>query len=168
MNRVLVAFLAAAVLVTASARPAAASDADIHYAPAENLEHIDLGVLGRARTSIDFAAFVLTDHAIVDALKDARRRGVRVRIVLDGSQPNAFERLAEIGDVVRVKDTKPIMHMKSYVVDGAVLRTGSANFSASGLKKQDNDLVLSRDRDLIARFSERFAVIYDRASPLRR
>ena len=151
-----------------AASPAGASEVEIHYAPAENLEHVDLAVLGKAQASIDFAAFILTDHAIVDALKDARRRGVKVRIVLDGSQASAFERLAEMGDVVRVKDSKPIMHLKSYLVDGAVLRTGSANFSASGLKKQDNDLVLSRDKELVASFSQRFGLIYDRASPLRR
>lgn len=168
MNRVTVAFLVATALGAIVATPSRASEVEIHYAPAENLEHVDLGVLGKARTSIDFAAFILTDYAIVDALKDARRRGVKVRIVLDGSQSSAFERLADIGDVVRVKESKPIMHLKSYLVDGAILRTGSANFSASGLKKQDNDLVISRDKDLIASFSERFAVIYDRASPLHR
>jgi hypothetical protein len=32
------------------------------------------------------------------------------------------------------------MHLRSYQVDGRTLRTGAANFSASGLKRQDNDL----------------------------
>jgi len=31
------------------------------------------------------------------------------------------------------------MHLKSYQIDGRLLRTGAANFSASGLKRQDND-----------------------------
>jgi phosphatidylserine/phosphatidylglycerophosphate/cardiolipin synthase-like enzyme len=34
------------------------------------------------------------------------------------------------------------MHLKSYQIDGRWLRTGAANFSASGLKRQDNDMVL--------------------------
>jgi hypothetical protein len=29
------------------------------------------------------------------------------------------------------------MHLKSYQIDGRLLRTGAANFSASGLKRQD-------------------------------
>jgi hypothetical protein len=33
------------------------------------------------------------------------------------------------------------MHLKSYQMDGRLLRTGVANFSASGLKRQDNDLI---------------------------
>jgi phosphatidylserine/phosphatidylglycerophosphate/cardiolipin synthase-like enzyme len=34
------------------------------------------------------------------------------------------------------------MHLKRYQIDGRTLRTGAANFSASGLKRQDNDLVV--------------------------
>jgi phosphatidylserine/phosphatidylglycerophosphate/cardiolipin synthase-like enzyme len=36
----------------------------------------------------------------------------------------------------------PLMHLKSYQIDGRWLRTGAANFSASGLKRQDNDLLV--------------------------
>jgi phosphatidylserine/phosphatidylglycerophosphate/cardiolipin synthase-like enzyme len=34
------------------------------------------------------------------------------------------------------------MHLKSDQIDGKLLRTGAANFSASGRKRQDNDLVV--------------------------
>jgi hypothetical protein len=34
------------------------------------------------------------------------------------------------------------MHLKGYEIDGRLLRTGAANFSASGLKRQDNDLIV--------------------------
>ena len=32
------------------------------------------------------------------------------------------------------------MHLKSYAVDGGLLRTGSAKWSPTGLKRQDNDV----------------------------
>jgi phosphatidylserine/phosphatidylglycerophosphate/cardiolipin synthase-like enzyme len=34
------------------------------------------------------------------------------------------------------------MHIKAFPIDGRLLRTGSANFSGSGEKMQDNDLIL--------------------------
>ncbi|WGJ13761.1 hypothetical protein QEV83_13860 [Methylocapsa sp. D3K7] len=34
------------------------------------------------------------------------------------------------------------MHLKRYHIDGRLLRSGAANFSASGLKRQDNDLIV--------------------------
>jgi phosphatidylserine/phosphatidylglycerophosphate/cardiolipin synthase-like enzyme len=58
----------------------------VHYAPAENLEHIDVTLIGSAKDEIDFAAYVLTDWPIMQALTRAADRGVRVRIYLDGSQ----------------------------------------------------------------------------------
>ena len=52
--------------------------------------------------------------------------------------------LAETPNVeIRTKYTPAApMHLKSYQIDGRMLRSGAANFSASGLKRQDNDLIV--------------------------
>ncbi len=164
----MVAGLILGVLTAAAPLSAVAAEVEIHYAPTENLERIDVELLHKAEKSIDFAAFILSDWVIADALADARRRGVKVRVVLDGSQDHVLDRLADLGDAVHMKRTRPIMHLKSYLVDGRILRWGSANFSASGLKKQDNDLAITRDPELVRRFAERFEDIWSRAEPLRR
>jgi phosphatidylserine/phosphatidylglycerophosphate/cardiolipin synthase-like enzyme len=48
------------------------------------------------------------------------------------------------------------MHLKSYEIDGQLLRTGAANFSASGLKRQDNDLIIIESVDAAAAFKRNF------------
>jgi phosphatidylserine/phosphatidylglycerophosphate/cardiolipin synthase-like enzyme len=48
------------------------------------------------------------------------------------------------------------MHLKSYQIDGRVLRTGTANFSASGLKRQDNDLIIIDSPVAAANFRRAF------------
>jgi phosphatidylserine/phosphatidylglycerophosphate/cardiolipin synthase-like enzyme len=76
-----------AVLFLTSLAPCHADPAPaIHYAPAENLEHIDVALIDRAEHEIDMAAYVLTDWAVMQALTRAAGRGVRVRIYLDGTQ----------------------------------------------------------------------------------
>jgi hypothetical protein len=45
----------------------------IHYAPTENLEHIDVALIDVARHEIDMAAYVLTDWPILQALNPRRR-----------------------------------------------------------------------------------------------
>jgi phosphatidylserine/phosphatidylglycerophosphate/cardiolipin synthase-like enzyme len=45
------------------------------------------------------------------------------------------------------------MHLKSYQIDGRVLRTGAAN---SGLKRQDNDLVVIESTEAAAAFKRNF------------
>ena len=59
----------------------------IHYSPTENLERIDRDLIATATTSIDMAAYVLTDVAVMEALSSASLRGVRVRVYLDGREP---------------------------------------------------------------------------------
>jgi phosphatidylserine/phosphatidylglycerophosphate/cardiolipin synthase-like enzyme len=58
----------------------------IHYAPGENLEHVDVALIDRAEHEIDMAAYVLTDWAVMQALTRAADRGVAIRIYLDGTQ----------------------------------------------------------------------------------
>ena len=58
----------------------------IHYAPAENLEHIDVALIDGPRHEIDLAAYVLTDWPVMQALTRAADRGVKVRVYLDGTQ----------------------------------------------------------------------------------
>ena len=148
--------------------PAVAIDVTgVHFAPTENLERIDTELLSQARRSIDLAAYVLTDRPVIDALIAARQRGVIVRVLLDPQQRHDHSRLSALADTIRVKRPGPIMHLKSYVIDDVELRTGSANFTASGLKKQDNDLVISRDIAAVGRFNGNFLRAWEIAMPYR-
>ncbi|MDE3175474.1 MAG: phosphatidylserine synthase [Pseudomonadota bacterium] len=144
---------------------AQAATVEIHYAPQENLEAIDVALLNDAGTSIDMAAYVLSDAAVIEALGDAADRGVAVRLYFDHGE---FESHAgELGDLIakpgveaRVKPSGVLMHMKAYAVDGARLRTGSGNFSRAGLSRQDNDLLLTDDSATVRRFEHDFEAIF--------
>jgi phosphatidylserine/phosphatidylglycerophosphate/cardiolipin synthase-like enzyme len=111
----------------------------VHYAPAENVEHIDVKLIDSAKKEIDFAAYVLTDWPVMQALKRAAERCAKVRTYLDATQfaerepSKVFQDLAQTRGVeIRVKrENSALMHLKSYEIDGHLLRTGAANFSAS-------------------------------------
>lgn len=141
---------------------------EIHYSPRENLEKIDVALIEAANDEIDMAAYVLSDRAIADALVAAQERGVMVRLVLDRSQlpHDALDRLTPLGASVRISPGGPIMHLKSYSVDGRRVRAGSANFSASGLKHQANELVILDDPEAVTRFEAAFTREWTRSSAL--
>ena len=70
-----------AVLFLTSLAPCGADPAPvIHYAPIENLEHVDVALIDRAEHEIDMAAYVLTDWPVMQALTRAADRGVAIRI----------------------------------------------------------------------------------------
>jgi phosphatidylserine/phosphatidylglycerophosphate/cardiolipin synthase-like enzyme len=120
--------------------------------------------IAEIQTGIDMAAYVLTDWPVMQALTRAADRGVHIRIYLDGTQfaerepVKVFNDLAETPGVeIRIKHkARDPMHLKSYQIDGTLLRTGAANFSASGLKRQDNDLIVIESAGAAASFKRNF------------
>jgi phosphatidylserine/phosphatidylglycerophosphate/cardiolipin synthase-like enzyme len=148
------------------------SHVEIHYAPRENLETVDVREIRRAELSIDMAAYVLSDQQIIDALTSAAEREVVIRLYLDKSQFSQHgprqggpieALLAHPNVVARVKSEGVLMHLKAYAVDGQVLRTGSGNFSHPGLANQDNDLILVTDQSVVDAFEANFERIWARA-----
>jgi phosphatidylserine/phosphatidylglycerophosphate/cardiolipin synthase-like enzyme len=167
------AVLAFASAATGGTRSTALARVEIHYAPHEDLERIDVDVIDNAERSIDMAAYVLSDASVIDALRDAADRGVTIRIYLDKGQYSQhgprnggpIEGLLAYPNVfARVKGHGVLMHLKAYAVDGARLRTGSGNFSHSGLAFQDNDLILVEDPATVAEFERNFDAIWSRGS----
>ncbi|MGQ0446693.1 MAG: phospholipase D-like domain-containing protein [Beijerinckiaceae bacterium] len=146
----------------------------IHYAPVENLEQADVALIERAEHDIDFAAYVLTDWPVMSALIGAAGRGVKIRVYMDGGRigereptPLFLKLLATPEIEVRFKRAKsPLMHLKSYQIDGRWLRTGAANFSASGLKRQDNDLLIIDSKAAAEAFKRRFEAIFAQGETL--
>ncbi len=148
---------------------------EIHYAPNEDLEAIDVGEIDNAGQTIDMAAYVLSDGPVIRALRDAADRGVTIRIYLDKSQYSQHGPAhgGPIGELLsmpnvfsRVKGQGVLMHLKAYAIDGDVLRTGSGNFSHSGLSAQDNDLILVNDGAAVAEFERNFDSIWARGRNL--
>jgi phosphatidylserine/phosphatidylglycerophosphate/cardiolipin synthase-like enzyme len=91
---------------------------------------------------------------------------VKIRIVLDPRERHDFVDLGDLSDNVRVKRGGPMMHLKAYEIDDALVRTGSANFSSSGENQQDNDLVVIRDPDITARFEAHFNRMWSAGKPM--
>ena len=154
--------MTSAVFVAIGAMSRADPAPTIHYAPAENLERVDVALIDSAKNEI--AAYVLTDWPVIQALTRAVDCGVKVRIYLDSgrlgetAQSKAFRELAETPDgEIRVKrDNSTLMHLKSYEIDGHVLRPGAANFSASGLKREDDDLIVIECAEAAMAFKRNF------------
>lgn len=134
----------------------------VSFAPTRNLGQIDKELIEGAKSRINMAAYRLTDIEIVSTLMAAISKGtVALRIVLDenvqcGHSANAFL------DYTKVKPKgRPLMHLKAYSVDGAIYRSGSANFSPPGLRRQNNDLIVCTDPAIAKQFDREFEVLWN-------
>jgi phosphatidylserine/phosphatidylglycerophosphate/cardiolipin synthase-like enzyme len=144
-----------------AARKPPSCGAEIHYGPGEDLERIDVALIGEAAKQIDMAAYLLTDRAVIEALRQASARGVKVRIWRDASEAarlSEFDVDAPLGGRVQgieLRSNAPgaeLMHLKGYCLDHRLLRTGSANCAT----RQDNNLVALRGASVCAGFDAKF------------
>ncbi len=147
-----------------------------HYSPGEDLERLDYEAIRGARRSLDIAMYSFTDVLLAAAVREAGSRGIHVRIYRDGEEyereqaqarrhRSAMQALrGETNIHIRVKAPgRDYMHLKVACIDGRLLRTGSANWSASGEKRQDNDADYSTDPDAIERFERDFEALWNRS-----
>jgi phosphatidylserine/phosphatidylglycerophosphate/cardiolipin synthase-like enzyme len=154
------------------------AEAGDHFSPAENLERLDLEQIAQAQHSLDIAMYAFTDRYLAQAVIEAAHRGVKVRIYRDRSQFEEEQRNADLhherslSDMfhrqpniqIRIKNSNEhnLMHLKAYLVDGDLLRDGSANWSPSGLKRQDNNSRFTADPAQVHAFEEAFDEMWAR------
>lgn len=131
-----------------------------------DLKRLYLLSLAAARRSIDVTTpYFVTDESTMWAIEDAVRRGVKIRIVLEGditdampvkyASRRAYERLLQHG--IELYEYQPtMMHAKVLLVDGIWSMFGSANFDNRSLELNDEMNVAVSSRDVASRFLEDF------------
>ena len=148
-----------------------------NFSPEDDLEDIDVNLIRSAHSSIDVAMYSFTDHRIEAALADAAKSGVEIIIYRDALQYADEESRAiksgtsSVTDElrgtkrieVRIKGGGQSMHLKAFCLDGSILRTGSANWSPDGEKRQDNDLYVVKDPSIVKAFEDDFKSLWDRS-----
>ena len=142
------------------------------YSPDANIERLDVEALNStaANAHLDIAMYAFTDHILADAVADAAERGVKVRIYRDAQQyeqesgrdPYVARKLAAEQNVsIRVKHSSDLMHLKEWS-DGSRFREGSANWSPSGDKRQDNSAAVFTNKQAAQAFERKFQDMWDR------
>ena len=131
-----------------------------------DLKRLYLFSIAAARRTLDISSpYFVTDESSRWSLEDAVRRGVKVRILVEGditdampvkyASRHAYDHLLSLG--VEIYEYQPtMMHTKVMVVDGVWSLFGSANFDNRSLELNDELNVAVSSRDLAARFTQDF------------
>ncbi|MEZ4235876.1 MAG: phospholipase D-like domain-containing protein [Myxococcota bacterium] len=122
--------------------------------------------IAAARRSIDIAVFFLTHKEVAQALIDAHRRGVAVRVILDASgAANEYSKhdvLRLAGIPVKIEDLGGKMHAKTAVIDGEWVVAGSMNWTGAGDRDNDENTLLIASRAQAAALEAWFEVLWTR------
>lgn len=141
-----------------------------------DLKRLYLLALASARRSVDITSpYFVTDESTLWALEDAVKRGVRIRILVEGDITDAkpvkyasrytYDRLLELGIEIHEYQTS-MLHAKALVVDGVYSIFGSANFDNRSFELNDELNVAVSSQDLARRLLEDFETDLKRARRL--
>lgn len=121
-----------------------------YFSPKGGTKQAILETLGRAKKSIRFAAFSVTDQDIQKILILKAREGVIVEGIFDGcmiSQYSLYQELLTKNIPVMIDGNQALMHSKTFIVDRQVVITGSYNFSKSAEERNnENTLIISSSK----------------------
>jgi phosphatidylserine/phosphatidylglycerophosphate/cardiolipin synthase-like enzyme len=134
----------------------------IHFS---SLPSLLIRLIDRAVQSIDGAFYRIEDPNVAEALKNAKKKGVNVRLVIDkeGISSQAVTELIDAGiKVVSNEGEAGLMHNKFLLVDGRYVWTGSYNPILQG-PQNDNALLIDSPplaKRYVDEFNELFSGIF--------
>jgi len=139
---------------------------DIYFSPAENaLYQGILPLIQNAKAEILVSIFYLTERQIIDALISAGARGVDVKIIYDAVGANAMKEKVQVLRAakiqVKVENWGGKDHEKNMAIDKKYFITGSANFSYSAAKKNDENILIFKSPEITGFYRKHFLNLYD-------
>ena len=139
---------------------------EVHFSPGEACAQTIIARFRLCKKSADVCVFTITDDRIAGAMTDAHRRGVVVRVVTDDEKANDIGsdalRLAAAGLPVRVDNSPYHMHHKFAIFDREVVISGSYNWTVSASRNNEENLIVSSDRRMIAAFEGEFGRLWQK------
>ena len=134
--------------------PTAVHAADYEGGPDEVL----VAALDQARLTVDVAAYSLDLWSIRDALVNAHKRGVVVRMVMESDDMGTQEvqQVLDAGIPVIGDGKQGLMHNKFMVIDRLDVWSGSMNYTSSGVYKDNNNLIHIHSSQVAEDYSQEF------------
>lgn len=141
----------------------ASSWAAVTFSPEAQIDRSIVAAIDAAKSSVDVAMFTFTLRSVSDALVRAHKRGVKVRMVVETKQDalsDAEDRVAAAGALVVHGANKmgehSAMHQKYAVIDGTRVLTGASNWTSSGTRYNEEDLLILDLPELATAYAANF------------
>ena len=125
-------------------------------------------LIRNAKHYIYIPIFVLSEKRLVQELINAKNRGVDVKIIADALNASAkyskIKQLRDEGILVKTENYAGKMHSKTMIIDDEYLIIGSMNFSNSGENKNDENLVILKNKEAAVFYKNYFLYHWNKIS----
>ena len=153
---------------------------DVAFSPDGGVTGMITDEISNAEKSIHVQAYSFTSHEIIDALINAKRRGVDVRIIIDKSnvtgegkdssrsqkEKELMDSIVDSGIPMKVDYDFKIAHSKIMIIDDIDVITGSFNFTHSAEHDNaENCLILHGNKQLADEYLKNWQWRWDATEP---
>jgi phosphatidylserine/phosphatidylglycerophosphate/cardiolipin synthase-like enzyme len=137
---------------------------EVYFSLYDNPQKAIIKNINQAQAFINIAMYTFTDKEISLSLTNAQNRGVKVRVYLDRSQIGSTYSISRLlvqeGLKVRISSNNYIMHNKFAIIDNRLLLTGSYNWTSSANNRNDENLMVIDEPEIIEIFQHQFANLW--------
>ena len=142
----------------------AMAETKVYFSPNGGCTGAIVREINGAQKTVDVMMYSFTSRPIVQAMDQAKARGVAIRVLLDkGQETQKYAKgryFINKGISVKYDTGSGLMHNKVGIIDGKVLFTGSFNWTAQAEKNNAENLLVIEDTVLINKYQERFDYLW--------
>jgi phosphatidylserine/phosphatidylglycerophosphate/cardiolipin synthase-like enzyme len=136
------------------------SSLSVKFSPKGGCADAIVAEIGKAKESVLVLAYSFTSRPIFAALLEAKRRGIDVKVVVDGGQLEVRSLVWESysNGIPTLVDCRHAIAINTVIViDDRVVITGSFNFSAAAENSNAENLLVIRSKDVAALYGSNWA-----------
>ncbi len=145
------------------------TSANVSYYFARVTPNVDqqlINVINSSKNTLDIAIYSLTKKSIVDAIINAKNRGIGVEIITDKIESKSKIEKAELALLqvdnipIKINSHSGLMHLKMTVTDDTVT-TGSYNYTEAATTENDEVLVIIKDSSMAKSWKAEFESMWN-------
>jgi phosphatidylserine/phosphatidylglycerophosphate/cardiolipin synthase-like enzyme len=141
----------------------------VYFTPPAGAAQAIVQAVDASRQEVLVQAYGFTHNAIAQSLLRAHARGVQVRVLLDAKSDKTNRYVIDLLERAQVPlrgdGRHAIAHNKVMVIDGAVVITGSFNFTNSAETRNAENFLILRSEALAQRYQQEWQTHWSHADP---
>ena len=141
-----------------------------YFSPGEDCRNAIISKLRQAKKEVKICVFTITDNKIGNVIRDMHFNGIDVKIITDNHKKDDrgsdIEYLDEKGLNIKIDNTDAHMHHKFAIIDDKILINGSYNWTVSAAEKNQENIIVTDNRNFVSAFSKEFDKLWRKFNEL--
>jgi len=150
---------------TSALVPSTTSTTDVFFSPGDACRNSIIQRIDGAIKQLQICVFTISDDSITKSLLAAHRRKIQIKVITDNDksldQGSDIDQLARAGIAVKMDVSSNHMHHKFMIADQHTLITGSYNWTLSAARYNHENILLTREANVIKSFSSEFDKLWN-------